>query len=105
MSRTGISGAPIQIIRYDYTVNVTTGAWVQLDSSLNGDVSYAEIFDSSGETLKLGIGPSGSEYDLIYIIPGGNGKIALKLCQGQRLSVRAVSATASSGELVLNLYV
>lgn len=98
---------PVQKIRYDYTVNVTTGAWVQLDSALNADCAFIEIFDSSGQTMELGIGASGAEAALpFYIFPGGNAPqlVACPLPVGIRLAVRAVSATAATGELTINFY-
>jgi hypothetical protein len=91
--------------RYDYTSGtVTTGAYTQLDASLAGDCNSIEIFDSSGETLLLATGAAASEVDLLYITPGGNGRIPVRIASGTRLSVKAVSASASAGELVLNCY-
>jgi hypothetical protein len=93
-------------IRLVYSsTNVTTGAWVQLLASVGATaIKEIEIFDSSGETLELGIGASGSEVVQSYIIPGGNGRIPLQIPAGTRLSIKAVSATANSGEIVVNLY-
>lgn len=97
--------APIQRIRNDYSsTNVTTSAYVELDAALDGDITELEIFDSSGETLVLAIGASGSEVDQIYIMPGGNGKIECLLSKGARLAVKAVSGDATTGELTMNLY-
>jgi hypothetical protein len=98
---------PCQVIRNDYSsTSVTTSAWVQLDSSMNADTHELEIFDSSGSVLKLGIGASGSETDIpFHIIPGGNAnRIAVSIPQGSRLAIKAVDATASSGQLVINCY-
>lgn len=87
------------------TTNVTTGAWVQLLASVGGTaIREIDIFDSSGETLELGIGAAGSEVVNSYIFPGGNGRIPMQIAASARLSVRAVSATANSGELIINLY-
>lgn len=100
------SGIPVQRIRNVYSsTNVTTGAWVELDSALNQSCNVIEIFDSSGNTMELGIGPAGSESSIpMYIVPGGNGRIRYRLDKGARLAVKAVNATSNSGELVLNLY-
>lgn len=96
---------PKQLIRNDYSsVNVTTAAYVELDDSLDGDTNDIEIFDSSGQTLVLALGPAGSEKDLMFIMPGGNGRIQCKLDLGLRLSVKAISANATSGELTINLW-
>lgn len=101
-----VAGIPVQRIRNVYSsTNVTDGAWVQLDAALDENCSAVEVFDSSGALLKLGIGPSGGEADLTYIIPGGNGYIKLRLDKGARLSVRSVdTATVSTGQLTIVLY-
>lgn len=96
----------VQTIRHVYSsTNVTTGAWVQLDSALDKRCNHVEIFDSSGETLKLGYGAAGSEVDALHILPGGNERVPCILEEGMRLAVKAVSGTASTGELVINFYV
>lgn len=99
--------AAITKARNDYSsVNVTTGAYVQLlaAASVTAAVKEIEIFDSSGQTLLLATGAAASEVDQIYIIPGGNGRIPLAIAASTRISVKAVSATASSGEIIINLY-
>lgn len=96
----------IDRIRLVYSsTNVTTGAWVQLLASVGATaVKEIEIFDSSGETLELGVGAAGSEASKSYVFPGGNGRIPLQIVENSRLSIRAVSATANVGEIVINLY-
>lgn len=100
------SGSPAHRIRNAYaSTAVTTSAWVQLDSSLDSSCKIVEIFDSGGQTMELGVGASGSEASLpFYVVPGGNGRIPLTLCAGQRLAIKAVSGTASTGEFIINLY-
>ena len=50
-----------EFIRNDYTgTNVTTGAYVELIASLAFAIKEIEIFDSSGETLKLALGAAAS---------------------------------------------
>ena len=100
-----MAGIPVQTIRNAYSsTNVTTSAYVELDSALDKGVLQADIFDSSGQSLILALGAAGSEGDLMHIMPGGNGLIDLVLTEGARLSVKAVSASATSGELIINLY-
>lgn len=95
----------IAIARNDYTsTNVTTGAYVQLIASTSGITNMVEVFDSSGETLVLAVGGSGSEVDQFYINPGGNGQIPLTIPSGSRVSIKAITATASVGYINLNLY-
>ncbi|NBW42013.1 hypothetical protein EBR25_13580, partial [bacterium] len=87
------------------STNVTTGAWTQLLASVGATaIKEIEIFDNSGETLELGLGAAGSETSSSFIIPGGNGRIPLQIPAGTRLSIKAVSATANSGELIINMY-
>lgn len=89
----------------DYSsTNVTTSAYVQLVASTASTVNKIEIFDSSGEALILAVGGAGSEVDQLYIFPGGNGPVDLAIPASSRISVKAKTATASSGFLAVNLY-
>lgn len=83
---------------------VTTAAWTQLVAALADDVNVVEVFDSSGETMELGVGGSGSEVRACLIFPGGNGPISLAFASGDRISIRAVSADALVGENDINFY-
>lgn len=95
----------VTLHRNDYTTSpVTTGAYVQLIASMPAAVKEVEIFDSSGETLVLAIGGAGSEVNKVYVFPGGNGRIPLQIAAAARLSVKAISNNASSGELTINFY-
>lgn len=98
----------IDVVRNDFTgTSVTTSAYVQLDSGIAGDTNELEIFCSSSSVLKLATGAAGAEVDIpFYITPGGNdGRVGVGLIpRGTRLSVKAVDATASTGQLVVNLY-
>jgi hypothetical protein len=86
------------------STNVTTGAYVQLVASLAAAVNEVEIFDSSGETLVIATGGAGSEVDQVYVFPGGNGRIPLAIASGARVSIKAVSANATAGEIAINFY-
>ena len=91
--------------RNDYSVtSVTTSAYTQLFASTAAVINAIEIFDSSGQTLALAFGTPGSEVDQLYIIPGGNGRIPLSIPLGTRVSIKAVTATASAGYIDVNLY-
>lgn len=92
-------------VRNDYSsVNVTTAAYVQLVASLTSATKEIEIFDSSGQTLVLAVGAAASEVDQINIFPGGNGRVKLAIPAASRISIKAVSATASVGEIDINFY-
>jgi hypothetical protein len=95
-----------EFVRLSYaSTSVTTSAYTQLIASTGAAYSAIEIFDSSGETLKLAIGGAGSEVDQFLIFPGGNGRLPYSIASGSRITVRAVSANATAGEICINLYV
>lgn len=79
--------------------NVSTSAYTELVTALPDDVNELFIFDSSGQTLVLATGAAGFEVDQIYITPGGNGSIELAIASGARVSIKAVSANATAGEI------
>lgn len=94
-----------EFVRNDYSsVNVTTAAYTQLIASTAAEYQEIEIFDSSGQTLKLATGAAASEVDRLLIFPGGNGRIKFRIASGTRIAIRAVSATASVGEVSINFY-
>ena len=59
-------------------------------------------FDSSGQAMIIATGGAGSEVDQLYVPPGG-GDFPLLIAAGTRLSIKALTATASSGYLLVNL--
>lgn len=95
----------VNIARNDYgSTNVTTGAYVQIIASTAATSNLLEIFDSSGQTLVLAVGAAASEVDQFYINPGGNGQVPFLIPSGSRVSIKAVTATASAGYINLSLY-
>lgn len=92
-------------IFFDYSVtNVTTGAFVQILASLGNTIDYCEIFDSSGQALTLALGAAASETAYLQIFPGGNGPVPVVIPTGNRLSLKAITATANTGFLLINGY-
>lgn len=84
------------------STNVTTGAWVQLIASTAGAISQITLFDSSGSTLELGTGGVGVETRKLIIPPGGiDGALPFTIPTATRVSIRAISGTASTGEIDL----
>jgi hypothetical protein len=89
----------------DYTsTSVTTAAYTQLIASLTTATSEVEIFDSSGQGMILATGAAASEVDQIYIFPGGNGRVPLKIAAGTRVAIKAKTATANVGYIMVNFY-
>lgn len=92
-------------VRVDYGVTpVTTGAWVELVASTAAQIQYLDIYDSSGQTMELGVGGVGSEVRAFYVYPGGNGRIRFTINAGIRVAIRAVSANATVGEFIYNSF-
>lgn len=105
-SNVGTGRSVVATARIDYgSAPVTTGAWTQVfaAASVTAAVGYVSIFDSGGRTMELGTGGAGSESRLILIPPGGE-DYALTIASGTRLSIRALGANATVGELDVNLF-
>lgn len=98
---TGVSNAPVQNI-YS-TTNVTTAAYVQLIASTTTATNYVDIFDSSGQAMILATGASGSEVILAYVPPGGD-QIRVQIPISTRIAIKALTATANSGYILLNMW-
>ncbi len=86
------------------STNVTTGAYVQIIASLGISATAVYIFDSSGQTLVLGVGGSGSEVVYTIVEPGGNGWLPIQIQKGSRISLKALSGTASSGTFDITFF-
>lgn len=86
------------------STNVTTTAFVQLVASTASATSLIEVFDSSGQTMALATGAAGSEVIQCYIFPGGQGQIPISIAAGTRVSIEAVSANATTGEIDINFW-
>lgn len=92
--------ASVAFVRNAYaSVNVTSAAYVQLVASTAAAYQQVQIFDSSGQTLKLAFGGAGVEVDKLIIPPGGTNPISITIPSGTRVSIKAISATASVGEI------
>lgn len=80
---------------------VTTSSWQEIAASLPADVSKISLADTSGEVLELGTGALGAEARKL-LIPRGGIEIETLITSGTRVSIRAVSANATTGEIVVN---
>lgn len=99
------TGVVLQTIRHSYSAStVTSAAWVQLSPALSAHTNWIEFFEDSGNAMELGQGPAGSESRICLIPPGGFATAqALVLPQNMRLSVRALSGSVVSGQILINL--
>jgi hypothetical protein len=85
------------------TTNITTSAYTQLIASTTSATNYVDIFDSSGQGMILAVGAAGSEVIQAYISPGGD-EFALQIPAGSRVAYKALTANATTGYLLLNLF-
>lgn len=90
-------------VRYDYTGGtVTTAAWTQIAAATLIAMNYVCITDQSGQIIYLGTGGVGAETPVFMIARGFSGCIPLRIAAATRLSLKAVSASASTGDFVLS---
>lgn len=84
------------------SVNITTGAYVQVIASTGCVINRLYIFDSSGSALKIATGASLSEIDQLYVPPGGFGAAyELTIPSSTRIAVEALDVNATSGQLII----
>lgn len=80
------------------TTNVTTSAYVTLVASLSESVGALLIVDTSTALMKLAVGAVGAEEDLFVFQGNGNAVyIQQYIAKGKRLSLKAISASATTG--------
>jgi len=81
--------------------------WVVLIFDLQQTTTALRIFDSSGQIMELGIcnynAPPNAEVRQFLVPPGGI-ELDTAIIFGQRISIRAVSAPATTGEIDLSVF-
>lgn len=86
--------------------NVGTTNWLVLSNTLPNTVSSIAVGDTSGQTMEVGIcdasAATNSEVRQFLVPPGGL-TVKIQISPTQRISIRAVSGTATSGENDLNV--
>jgi len=83
--------------------NVTTSAYITLINEMPVTVSAIQIADSSGQLLRIAIGLAGQEIDIMTTPISGNIIVPCFILKGSRLSIKAISATASTGFNAISL--
>lgn len=86
------------------STSVTSGAWVELTPSTSRAAFALEVFNGQGNPIEIGFGASGSELAKVYVFAGGLDRQEYFIPSGTRLSMRAVSASATTGNLYINLF-
>ncbi len=82
--------------------NVLTSGWTEVIASTAATIHTLCLTDTSGQVMKIGTGASSSEAIVFLIAQGFSGCIPLTVPAATRVSVRAVTATASTGYLTLS---
>lgn len=100
----GQGRSKVELIRNVHSsVNVTTGAYVQLVASTSAIINKLWCFDSSGSALFIATGAAAAEVDRFYIPPGGlTYPMELNIPAGTRISVKAVDTDATTGQLLIS---
>jgi hypothetical protein len=95
-----VDSSRVSVLNYA-TTNVTTSAYVTLVGSTPITVSKLVICDTSGQFLKIATGSAGNEVDIFAfgVDPLVSGCFVLPyyLKAGTRLSIKSVTASATSG--------
>lgn len=93
----------VELINHDHaSTSVTTSAYVELVATTSAAIEQWHVFDSSGEGLIIATGAAASETDVLYIPPGGfSGPVDLSVAASTRISVKALTAATSSGNLII----
>jgi|SRR6185437_8401783 len=82
---------------------VTTSAYTTIVVETPIAANAIQIIDTSGQLLKIAKGNPGFEVDLFGTPLGGSIVIPYYLLKGERLSVKSLTATASTGFLFVAL--
>lgn len=92
------------IVRDYSTANITDAAWTQIIASTAAIARKVNIFDSSGEIIRVAVGAGGAEADLFRVVPGGIAE-TITVPAGSRVSIRAETGTGTinTGKLVFQL--
>ena len=96
-------------LTYDYTGSrspggtVTTGTYVQLSASWPYWTNKLVIRDTSGQAMAIAVGTAGNEVIQFQYLNGGM-EIDIKIDKGQRVSIIALDASATIGDLNIEAF-
>lgn len=99
MANAVIAAQGVRTVYSDTTVGQTD--WVVLFASLPLTVSSMVVADSSGQTMEIGICDAVADANTEvrqFLVPPNGLSLAIQIPPSQRISIRAVSGSATSGE-------
>lgn len=94
-----LAAAP-QFVNYSSNP-ISTSAYTQILSTTSNQINQIDIFDSSGQAMILAFGASGLEVPQYYVPPGG-ASVLIQAPIGTRVSMKALTANATSGYLLMS---
>jgi hypothetical protein len=88
------------------SANIPFASWTQLNAALGSDMNELRVSNTSPQVLELGYGPAGSEVGFAYVASNQSMEVPIhqRLNAGMRFVVRARTADAVEGALVINGY-
>lgn len=87
------------------STNITAGAWVELVASPAWACSAVLIHNSGAQPIKVGKGAAMSEVDAGLVFPiAVSAFVPFVVKKGQRLAVRSMGGTQSSGIITLSCF-
>lgn len=92
--------------RVDYSSsNVTTAAYTEIIGDIGATAGKKVIiFHASGTPLLLATGAAAAEADRMMVIPGGfNHPVEIEIAANARISVKAIGANVTSGQIIINV--
>lgn len=103
----GVSGDATTVSGSTTTAGVptkqpTTSSWVELSPSLGYSTNYVTAYNSTNSILLLGKGVAGSEVGVAILFPSQGLRYSSVLGSGERIAIKSVSGTPTSGFLDLN---
>jgi hypothetical protein len=100
-----IDGQTGQDVLANYNIAYTnlTTSYYQVVASTASEYTKVVVYDTSGETIELSLGGSGSEVVKIILGPGCDQSFECQIPAASRIAVRTVGSNATAGSLILNL--
>lgn len=86
------------------TTNVTSSAWVQLVASMPFACSSILIQNSGSSVLQMALGGSGAEVAIGLFVPSQAWLLPVQFGKGQRVSLKSMGATQSTGTVSMTCF-
>lgn len=85
------------------SVNINT-SYTAVSAALPSETTLANIYNGTTSSLAVAIGATGSQVIILYVPPSIDLSVPFHTSKNTELWVKANSTTASSGEVIINLF-